>query len=203
MNNAAGPGASPNRVSAQVGYLLESSAHCAVPPDVTGRECGGPWTGFFRFDDECGLAPLRYDNWNFIVPEMRATGTLRVWVERITGPGLPLTFHRRTDRCQRAQITSDIGFGCRLDRAFMRVPAPAASAGFPEPFKDAPLSQRAANFGRDQVLQKLYEGVRSIQSGRSLRCSPVAIGFRPTTRHRCRWRRDVPALAGERRAPRR
>jgi len=132
-----------------------------LQPFLTQKGVRSPRPGFLYFDDDGGLAGLRYDNWKVVFMEQRMEGTLRICHEPFVPLRFPKLFNLRTDPFERADITSNTYWDWIFDHIYLFVPAQALVAQFLATFKEFPPRQKAASFTIDQVVEKMMAAASS------------------------------------------
>jgi arylsulfatase len=128
---------------------------------VTGHSDTSPRRHFFYVSDEGDLTALRFDNWKIMFLEMRAAGTLQVWVDPFVELRTPKIYNLRTDPFERADITSNTYYDWMLSRAWLLVPAQTYVARMLESLTEFPPRQEPASFSIDKVMSKLEAGLGS------------------------------------------
>ncbi len=128
-----------------------------ILPMITGETDTSPRKEIFYFTDVGDLAALRYDKWKLVFAEMRAQGTLQIWLEEFTVLRTPKLYDLRTDPFEEASRTSNTYYDWLIDKLYLFVPAQFYVKNFVDTFEEYPPRMRAASFSVDQVLEKLYE----------------------------------------------
>jgi arylsulfatase len=120
-------------------------------PYFKGEAQEGPRHEFLYWNDDGGLAALRYNRWKIMFLEQRAHG-FDVWQDPFVSLRVPKLFDLHADPLERAEHEAIDYPHWRIDRVFLLVPAQAFVAQWLSSFKQFPPRQKPASFNLDQVM---------------------------------------------------
>lgn len=97
---------------------------------------------------------MRYANWKLVFEEQLAPDTLFVRANPFTKLRVAKFFDLHADPFERADITSNTYWDWLMNTAYLAYGAQAYVAEFLATFKEFPLSQRAASYTVDQIIEQ-------------------------------------------------
>jgi arylsulfatase A-like enzyme len=134
-------------------------------PCLKGEAKESPRQGFLYWSDEGDLMALRYGNWKVHFIEQRGEG-LKAWQEPFTPLRLPKLVNLRSDPFENADIAADMFYSkWRGDRLFALVPAAALVQQWLKTLVEFPPRQRPESWGVGDVLEKLRQNARALETG--------------------------------------
>ena len=136
-----------------------------LAPFFKGEVKESPRPGFLYWSDEGDLMALRYGNWKVHFIEQRGEG-LKAWQEPFTPLRLPKLVNLRSDPFENADIAADMFYSkWRADRLFALVPAGALVQQWLKTLVEFPPRQRPESWGVGDVLEKLRQNARALETG--------------------------------------
>jgi arylsulfatase A-like enzyme len=134
-------------------------------PFFKGEVQENPRPGFLYWSDEGDLMAIRYGDWKVHFMEQRGEGFL-AWQEPFVPLRLPKLFNLRTDPFENADIASQMYYTkWRGDRFFMLLPAGALVQQWLQTLAEFPPRQRPEHWGVGDVLDKLEEKRKALETG--------------------------------------